>query len=79
MTTNLLELTSFVVQGFKNNLQTDVTTLHCFGKAFDSVNNSLLVRKVDLLGFNVILLLYVQSSAPKLLTSVNTLHCQINN
>jgi len=26
-TTNLLELTSFVIQGFKNNLQTDVSTL----------------------------------------------------
>jgi len=48
-TTNLLELTSFVIQGFKNNLQTDVIYTD-FSKAFDSVNHYLLIRKLDLLG-----------------------------
>jgi len=51
-TTNLLELTSFVIQGFKNNLQTDVIYTD-FSKAFDSVNHYLLVRQLDLLGFPV--------------------------
>jgi len=49
-TTNLLELTVFVIQGFKNNLQTDVIYTD-FSKAFDSVNHYLLIRKLDLLGF----------------------------
>jgi len=59
-TTNLLELTSFVIQGFIANLQTDVIYTD-FSKAFDSVNNYLLLRKVDLLGFPVDLLNWISS------------------
>jgi len=58
-TTNiLLELTSFVILGFKNNLQTDAiyTDLR---KAFDSGNHSLLVRKLNLLSFPVHILNWI--------------------
>jgi len=48
--TNLFELTSFVIPGFKNNLQTDIIYTD-FSKAFDSVNHYLLIRKLDLIGF----------------------------
>jgi len=54
-TTNLLELTSFVIKGPKKHLQRDVI-YRDFSKAFDSVNHVLLVRKLDLLGFPVDLL-----------------------
>jgi len=59
-TTNLLELTSFVIQGFKNNLQRDVIYTD-FSKAFDSVNHYLLVRKLDPLSFPVDLLNWISS------------------
>lgn len=59
-TTNLLELTSFVIQGFKNNLQTDVIYTD-FSKAFDSVNHYLLIKKLDLIGFPVDLLNWISS------------------
>jgi len=49
-TTNLLEFTSFVLDGFNKKLQTDVIYTD-FSKAFDSVNHSLLLFKLDLLGF----------------------------
>jgi len=57
-TTNLFELTSFVIQGFKNNLRTDVIYTD-FSKAFYSVNHYLLVRKLDLLSFPVDLLNWI--------------------
>jgi hypothetical protein len=59
-TTNLLELTSFVVQGFQQNLQTDVIYTD-FSKAFDSVNHSLLSEKLKLLGFSPKLLSWIVS------------------
>jgi len=46
-TINLLELTLFVIKGIKMHIQTEVI-YNNFGKAFDSVNHVLLVRKLDL-------------------------------
>jgi len=51
-TTHVLELTSFAMQGFKNDFQADVSYTDS-SKAFESVSHSLLVRKLDLLGFPV--------------------------
>jgi len=59
-TTSLLDLTSFVVQGFKNNLQADVIYPD-ISKAFDSVNH-LLYYIIDLLGFPVDLLNWILSN-----------------
>jgi len=49
-TTNLLELTSFVIDGFNKKWQTDVIYTD-FSKAFDSVNHFLLLFKLDKLAF----------------------------
>jgi len=57
-TTNLLELTSFVIQDFKiifSVIYTDIS------KAFDSVNHYLLIRKLEHLGFLVDLLNWISS------------------
>jgi len=59
-TTSLLELTSFVIQGFKNNLQTDDIYTK-FSKEFDSVDHYHLVRKLDLLSLPVDLLNWISS------------------
>jgi len=59
-TTNLLELTSFVLDGFNKKLQTDIIYTN-FSKAFDSVNHSLLLFKLDQLGFPNILLTWISS------------------
>ena len=66
-TTNLLELTSFVVKGFQENLQTDVIYTD-FSKAFDSVNHSLLAHKLDLLGFSPKLLSWIVSYEGRLIS-----------
>lgn len=50
--TNLLEVTSAVIQGCEMNLQADVIYT-VFSKAFNCVNHSPLVRKLNLLGFPV--------------------------
>jgi len=49
-TTNLLELTSFIIDGFNKKFQTTVIYTD-FSKAFDSVNHYLLLFKLDQLGF----------------------------
>jgi len=59
-TTNLLELTSFVIDGFKKKMETDVIYTD-FSKAFDSVNHSLLLFKLDQLGFPNNLLTWISS------------------
>jgi len=59
-TTNLLELTSFVLDGFNKTLQTDVIYTD-FSKAFDSVNHSLLLFKLDQLGLPNNLLTWISS------------------
>jgi len=59
-TINLLELTLFVIKGIKMHIQTEVI-YNNFGKAFDSVNHVLLVRKLDLLGFPVDPLIWILS------------------
>jgi len=48
-TTNLFELSSIVINGFKKKMQTDVIYTD-FSKAFDSVNHSLLLFKLNQLG-----------------------------
>ena len=59
-TTNLLELSSFVIRGFRNNKQTDVIYTD-FSKAFDSVNHSLLLHKLDIIGFPTTLIRWISS------------------
>jgi len=59
-TTNLLELTSFVLDGFNKKLQTHVIYTD-FSKAFDCVNHSLLLFKLDQLGFPNNLLTWISS------------------
>jgi len=59
-TTNLLELTSFVIDGLNKKLQTDVIYID-FSKAFDSVSHSLLLFKLDQLGFPNNLLTWISS------------------
>ena len=48
--TNLLEFTCEIFQSFQNRLQTDVVYTD-FSKAFDIVNHSLLLKKLELIGF----------------------------
>jgi len=59
-TTNLLELTSFVIDGFNKKLQTDVIYTD-FSKAFVSVSHSLLLFKLDQLGIPNNLLTWISS------------------
>jgi len=66
-TTNLLELTSFVLDGFNKKLQTDVIYTD-FSKAFDSVNHSLLLFNLDQLGFpNNLLTCYLNGRSQRVL------------
>lgn len=58
--TNLLELTSIVNDGFIKKKQTDAVYTD-FSKAFDKVNHDLLLFKLDLLGFSVMLLKWIES------------------
>lgn len=51
-TTNILRLTSLIIDGFKKRIQTNVIFTN-FSKAFDSVNHSLLLQKLCLVGFPV--------------------------
>jgi len=44
-TTNLLELTSFVIKGFKKHIQADVNYTD-FSKEIDPLSHVLLVRKL---------------------------------
>ena len=53
--TNLMELTCYVHNGFANKFQTDVIYTD-FSKAFDTVVHSLLLHKLDLMGFPTLLL-----------------------
>ena len=48
--TNLLELTSHIIDGFSAGCQTDVVFTD-FSKAFDVVNHKLLFKKLDIMGF----------------------------
>jgi len=59
-TTNLLELSSIVINGFKKKVQTNVIYTD-FSKAFDSVNHSLFLFKLDQLGFPCNLLTWISS------------------
>jgi len=59
-TTNLLELSSIVINGFKKKMQTDVIYTD-FSKAFDSVNHSFLLIKLNQLGFPCNLLTWISS------------------
>jgi len=59
-TTYLLELTSFVIDGFNKKIHTDVIYTD-FCKAFDSVNHSLLLFKLDQLAFSNNLLAWISS------------------
>jgi len=59
-TTNLLELTSFVTDGFNKKWQTDVIYKD-FSKAIDSVNHSLFLFKLDQLGSTNNLLTWISS------------------
>jgi len=59
-TTNLLELTSFVIDGFNKKFKTDIIYTD-FSKAFDSVNHSLLLFKLDQLGVPNNLLTWILS------------------
>jgi len=59
-TTNLLALTSFVIDALNKKLQADVINTY-FSKAFDSVNHSLLLFKLDQLGFPNNLLAWISN------------------
>lgn len=58
--TNLLEFTSYVFSNFSSKLQTDVIYTD-FSKAFDRVDLSLLLLKLDLIGFPIRLLNWLKS------------------
>lgn len=58
--TNLLELTTFVNDGFVNKKQTDVVYTD-FSKAFDKVNHNLLLFKLDQMGFSKPLINWIES------------------
>lgn len=51
-TTNLVEFTQFLANNIDNNKQVDVVYTD-FSKAFDTVDHSLLLRKLDRLGFSL--------------------------
>lgn len=59
-TTNLLELTTMINEGFINSMQTDVV-YNDFSKAFDKVNHDLLLLKLDRMGFSISLLKWLGS------------------
>ena len=58
--TNLLELTSHIIDGFSAGCQTDVVFTD-FSKAFDVVNHKLLLKKLDIMGFPQSLVLWISS------------------
>lgn len=58
--TNLLELTTFVNEGFVSGKQTDAIYTD-FSKAFDRVNHDLLLFKLDQMGFSNTLLKWINS------------------
>uniref|UniRef100_A0A0A1X4N6 Probable RNA-directed DNA polymerase from transposon BS n=1 Tax=Zeugodacus cucurbitae TaxID=28588 RepID=A0A0A1X4N6_ZEUCU len=58
--TNLLEFVNHVSMGFRDNKNTDVIYTD-FSKAFDRVNHSILLQKLNLLGFQPRLLEWVSS------------------
>lgn len=59
-TTNILELTTTVIEGFVNGMQTD-TIYTDFSKAFDKVNHELLLLKLSSMGFTSSLLNWLKS------------------
>lgn len=59
-TTNLLELTGHVFNGFSNGCQTDVIYTD-FSKAFDTISHELLLYKLDAFGFPPGLLSWISS------------------
>jgi len=63
-TTNLLELSSIVINGFKKKMKTDLIYTD-FCKSFDSLNHSLLIQiiliKLSQLGFPCNLLTWISS------------------
>lgn len=59
-TTNLLELTTIINNGFKNGCYTDVIYTD-FSKAFDRVNHDLLLHKLYLMGFTNSCLNWIKS------------------
>lgn len=58
--TNLLEFTTLVINGFKQSQQTDVIYTD-FSKAFDCVNHNLLLKKMSLMGFPTTVLNWIES------------------
>ena len=58
--TNLIEITSTIVNNFENRSQTDVIYTD-FSKAFDRVNHKMLIKKLDLLGLPTWLLKWISS------------------
>lgn len=59
-TTNLLQLTTIVNQGFVLRKQTDIVYTD-FSKAFDKVNHNLLLKKLDRMGFSKKCLKWISS------------------
>lgn len=59
-TTNLLEFTTLINNGFVNKLQTDVIYTD-FSKAFDKVNHVILLQKLSLMGFSIPALKWLSS------------------
>ena len=58
--TNLLEFTTKIMDSFNNGFQTDVIYTD-FSKAFDTVNHTLLIKKLSLLGFPPSLVKWLES------------------
>lgn len=59
-TTNILELTTIVNDGFLKSMQTDVIYTD-FSKAFDKVNHEILIHKLSLMGFSINALKWLRS------------------
>lgn len=58
--TNLMQLTSLVHRGFRQQEQTDVIYTD-FSKAFDKVNHEILLKKLDSMGFTLNCLKWIKS------------------
>lgn len=76
--TNLLELTTYINEGFINKHQTDVI-YNDFSKAFDKVNHDLLLFKLDRMGFGTSLLKWIGSYLKNRIQSVKFRGSYSNN